>query len=77
MQETKIPVIRTSARTGSNVDDSFLDMTKQLIIKKNEQGVSAADDRKRGMGNAFSRMQLGKDGSLNTGNGGGMCGCGL
>ena len=28
MKRTGIPVIRTSARTGQNVDDSFLDMTK-------------------------------------------------
>lgn len=30
-----IPIIKTSARTGEGVDDSFLDMTKQLIVKKN------------------------------------------
>ena len=27
----KIPVILTSAKTGRNVDESFIDMTKRLI----------------------------------------------
>jgi len=35
VEEYKIPVIKTSARTGDQVDSSFLDMTKHLIIKKN------------------------------------------
>jgi selenocysteine-specific translation elongation factor len=26
-----IPIIKTSAKTGAGVDDSFIDMTKQLI----------------------------------------------
>ncbi len=78
VQSTGIPVIRTSARTGSNVDDSFLGLTKQLIIKKNEQGISASDDRKKGMGQAFKRLQLGKDGSVTTSDGkSGYCGCGI
>lgn len=34
----KIPVIKTSARTGENVDESFLDLTKKLILKKNAEG---------------------------------------
>jgi len=55
-----IPVIKTSARTGEGVDNSFLDMTKQLILKKNQAGGSS-DDRKRNMGLAFKKLQLGKE----------------
>lgn len=75
VQSTGIEVIRTSARTGSNVDDSFLNLTKQLILKKNEQGVSASDDRKKGMGQAFKRLQLNKDGSVITSDGKTAYGC--
>lgn len=34
-QEKGIKIIKTSAKTGSGVDHSFLEMTKKLIIKKN------------------------------------------
>lgn len=34
-EEYKLKVIKTSAKTGLNVDDSFVDMTKKLILKKN------------------------------------------
>ena len=34
-EEYKLKVIKCSAKTGTNVDESFLDMTKKLIIKKN------------------------------------------
>lgn len=37
-EDHKIPIIYTSAKTGENVDDSFLDITKRLIVKKNESG---------------------------------------
>jgi len=37
-EKYKIPVIKTSARTGDNVDESFLDLTKKLILKKNAEG---------------------------------------
>lgn len=30
-ESKKIPVILTSAKTGHNVDESFIDMTKRLI----------------------------------------------
>ena len=58
VKERNIKVIKTSARTGHNVDDSFLDMTKQLIVKRSESGASG-DDRKKNMGLAFKRLQLG------------------
>jgi Fe2+ transport system protein B len=67
VEEYKIPVIRTSARTGDQVDSSFLDMTKSLIVKKNEEGQSQVDDRKKNMGLAFKRLQLGKDGTVGSG----------
>jgi GTPase SAR1 family protein len=34
-EENKLKVMKVSAKTGLNVDDSFLEMTKKLIIKKN------------------------------------------
>ena len=34
-EESGIKVIKTSAKTGENVDESFLDMTKKLIVKRN------------------------------------------
>ena len=34
-EESGIKVIKTSAKTGTNVDESFLEMTKKLIVKKN------------------------------------------
>lgn len=52
-----IPIIKTSAKTGAGVDDSFIDMTKQLIQKKSQTG-STNDDRKKSMGIAFKRLQL-------------------
>ena len=66
VEEYKIPVIRTSARTGDQVDSSFLDMTKSLIMKKNEEGQSQVDDRKKNMGLAFKRLQLGKEGAAES-----------
>jgi GTPase SAR1 family protein len=34
-EETGLKVLKTSAKTGENVDESFLEMTKKLIIKRN------------------------------------------
>ena len=34
-EQRKIKVVKVSAKTGQNVDESFLDMTKKLIVKKN------------------------------------------
>lgn len=34
-EETGLRVLKTSAKTGENVDESFLEMTKKLIIKRN------------------------------------------
>jgi GTPase SAR1 family protein len=34
-EETGHKVLKTSAKTGQNVDESFLDMTKKLIVKRN------------------------------------------
>lgn len=34
-EEAKLKVIKCSAKTGQNVDESFLEMTKKLIVKKN------------------------------------------
>ena len=53
----EIPVVKTSAKYGTNVDDSFLDLTKKLIVEKNKNG-GGADERKRSMGLAFKRLQL-------------------
>ena len=37
-EEKGIKIIKASAKTGQNVDESFLDMTKKLIIKQNQEG---------------------------------------
>jgi len=55
-QAKQIPIIRTSARTGNNVDESFIDMTKQLIVKKKASGDAGGNDRKKSMGLAFKRL---------------------
>ena len=34
-EENKLKVMKVSAKTGLNVDESFLEMTKKLIVKKN------------------------------------------
>ena len=52
-----IPVVKTSAKFGTNVDDSFFDLTKKLIIEKNKNG-GASGDRKRSIGLAFKKLQL-------------------
>lgn len=52
-----IPIVKTSAKYGTNVDDSFLELTKKLIIEKNKNG-GGTDDRKRSMGLAFKKLQL-------------------
>ena len=51
-----ISVVKTSAKLGTNVDDSFFDLTKKLIIEKNKNG--GPQDRQRSMGLAFQRLQL-------------------
>ena len=37
-EDSGLKVLRTSAKTGANVDESFLEMTKRLIVKKNNSG---------------------------------------
>ena len=46
-EEYKLKVIKVSAKSGLNVDESFLEMTKKLITKKNN---SSQDDKKKTMG---------------------------
>jgi Ras-related protein Rab-1A len=46
-EESGIKVIKTSAKTGENVDESFLDMTKKLIIKRNS---STQEEKKKTIG---------------------------
>ena len=36
-EETKIPVLETSAKTGMNVDEAFIVITKELLKKKSEE----------------------------------------
>jgi hypothetical protein len=47
-EEYKLKVIKTSAKSGTNVDESFLDITKKLIVKKNNSG--GQDEKKKAMG---------------------------
>lgn len=46
-EEFSLKVIKTSAKSGLNVDESFLEMTKKLIVKKNKTGT---DDKKKSLG---------------------------
>ena len=34
-EETGLKILKTSAKSGQNVDESFLEMTKKLIVKRN------------------------------------------
>lgn len=54
-QHPNIPVVKTSAKYGTNVDDSFLDLTKKLIIEKNKNG-TGGNNRERSMGLAIKRL---------------------
>ena len=60
-EDYKLKVIRTSAKTGTNVDESFLEMTKKLIIKKNNSGQQ--EDKKKSMGLKKLREGLSGTGS--------------
>lgn len=55
-ESKNLQVIKTSAKTGLNVDESFIDMTKSLMAKKNQAGDQGSEDRKRKMGLAFKRL---------------------
>jgi GTPase SAR1 family protein len=57
-EEYKLKVIKTSAKAGTNVDESFLEMTKKLIIKKNSSG---QDEKKKTLGLMKLREGLGGD----------------
>ena len=58
-QHPNIPIVKTSAKFGTNVDDSFLELTKKLIIDTNKKGSGGASgDRQRTMGLALKRLQL-------------------
>ena len=70
--EYKLKVIRTSAKSGLNVDESFLEMTKKLIIKKNQSGV---DDKKKSMGLKKLREGLTENTSDGNSSGSGGAGC--
>ena len=69
-EEYKVKVIKTSAKTGANVDESFLDMTKKLIIKKNQSGEG---DKKRSVGLMKLREQMGGDTASGSTSAGGCC----
>lgn len=46
-EETGLKVLKTSAKTGQNVDESFLEMTKKLIVKRNN---STQEEKKKTVG---------------------------
>jgi GTPase SAR1 family protein len=68
-EEYKLKVIKCSAKTGLNVDESFLEMTKKLIVKKNSSGT---DDKKKSQGLKKLREQL--DGGERGSKASGCCG---
>lgn len=69
-EEHKLKVVKTSAKTGLNVDESFLEMTKKLIVKKNS---SSQDDKKKSVGLKILREQL-EGGNSGKKSIGGCCG---
>ena len=77
-KEKGIKIIRTSAKSGNNVDESFLDLTKKLIIKRSKASANGGNEDKRNkMGLAFQKLTLGKGNKdeNNSNGGGGGCGC--
>lgn len=64
-EEYKLKVIKTSAKAGTNVDESFLEMTKKLIIKKNSSG---QDEKKKTLGLMKLREGLGEKSSSTDSN---------
>ena len=66
-EENKIKVTKVSAKTGANVDDSFLDMTKKLIVKKNSSG----EDKRGAMG--LRMLNKGGDVNVNSTSGNTCC----
>ena len=46
-EESGLKVLKTSAKTGQNVDESFLEMTKKLIVKRNS---STQEEKKKTIG---------------------------
>lgn len=46
-EENKLKVMKVSAKTGLNVDESFLEITKKLIMKKNN---ATQEEKKKTMG---------------------------
>jgi Ras-related protein Rab-1A len=64
--ETGLKVIKTSAKTGSNVDESFLDMTKKLIIKRHN---STQEEKKKTIG--LKKLKETIEGGDGSGAGGG------
>lgn len=66
-EEFQLKVIKTSAKSGLNVDESFLEMTKKLIVKKNKSGTG---DNKKTLGLKKLREGLdGANGGPSSGNG--------
>ena len=55
-----IKIMKTSAKTGENVDNCFLDITKKLIVKKSKEGKSS-NDRSKQMGAAFKNLESSKN----------------
>ncbi len=72
--ETGIKVIKTSAKTGAQVDESFLDMTKKLIIKRNN---STSEQKQKTVGLQKLKQTVEQNGETASGNerasGGGPC----
>jgi Fe2+ transport system protein B len=46
-EDTGLKVLKTSAKSGANVDESFLEMTKKLIVKRNS---STQEEKKKTIG---------------------------
>ena len=67
-EESGLKVIKTSAKTGENVDESFLDMTKKLIVKRNS---SNQEEKKKTIGLKKLKETIDSGNGDRSGNSGG------
>ena len=70
-KDTGISCVMTSAKTGENVDDAFLQVTKKLMEKKDEEEESGAGPKTRMRGKKTTLF----NGTKKPESGGGMADC--
>ena len=70
-QTHNLKVLKTSAKSGSGVDEAFLEMTKALIKKQNS--MSAEDRKKLNPGNKLGGLKGANFNKRDDGKGSGCC----